>query len=352
MSKIKFKLFDKFFSQKNDLANKNSYQKSTNNKTYFSNVVPPINKNKENFSNSTFNDIDYHEKNYDDKNIQVTSSYIIPLQEKKRVPINETFIKAKDGCYEQPQTYNTMEIVSYKNSFKIPKPISREIKSEKLKQLLLLFISIMTLIIATTFIGLYFGMVNISIIPHPIITIPLTIVAITIILINIIEFVTLRREVELYIERTLKGTLLPPNFIIRNYRKIHINLIIINWLSISSYIVLGIMIGIMFLISGQKLTFIVQSWTVNVPNLIKDAVTLTIILAVIFCIHMINIVIFRFRKRNIISYYGYEIIDPQELNEYKKKINRICMVITLGFLSLLFFAIVIPIFVLKRRKKK
>lgn len=352
MSKIKFKLFDKIFSQKDNLSSKDSFEKINNNKQYFSNVVPPINKNKENNNNSEFNQMDYNEKSYDDKNMQITSSYIIPLQEKKTVPINETFIKAKDMYYEQPQTYNTMEIVSYKNSFKIPKPISREIKSEKLKQLLLLFISVMTLIIAVTFIGLFYGTVQVTIIPHPVITIPLAIVAVAIILINIIEFVTLRREVDLYIERTLKGSLLPPNFIIRNYRKIHANLIIINWLSISSYIVLAIVIGIMFLISGQKLTFIVQSWTVNVPNLIKDAVTLTIILGVILCLHMINIVIFKFRKRNIISYYGYEIINPQELNEYKKKINRICMIITIGFASLIFFAIVIPIVVLKRRKKK
>ncbi|WP_395472997.1 MSC_0882 family membrane protein [Spiroplasma endosymbiont of Nomada rufipes] len=352
MSKIKFKLFDKFFSQKNRLSDKEGYQKSTNNNTYFSNVVPPINKNKENIHNSDFNENDYNEKKYDGKNIQVTSSYIIPLQEKKTVPINENFTKEKDMYYDQPQTFNTMEIVSYKNSFKIPKPISREIKSEKLKQLILLFIGVMTLIIASTFIGLYFGMINIKIIPHPVITIPLAIIALTIILINIIEFVTLRREVDLYIERTLKGSLLPPNFIIRNYRKIHANLIIINWISISSYIVLGIIIGIMFLISGQKLTFIIQKWTVNVPDIIKDAITLTIILGVILFIHMINIVIFKFRKRNIISYYGYEIINPQELNQYKKKINRICMIITIGFTALIFFAIVIPIFVLKRRKKK
>lgn len=353
MSKIKLKLFDKFFSQKDRLSNKEDYQKSTNNKTYFSNVVPPINKNKENINNYDFNEMNYNQKNYDGKNMQVTSSYIIPLQEKKTVLINETFTKAKDMYYDQSQTFNTMEIVSYKNTFKIPKPISREIKSEKLKQLILLFIGVITLIIASTFIGLYFvGMVNIKIIPNPVITIPLAIFALTIILINIIEFVTLRREVELYIGRTLKGSLLPPNFIIRNYRKIHANLIIINWLSISSYIVLGIIISIMFLISGQKLTFIIQKWTVNIPDIINYAITLTIILCFILFIHMINIVIFKFRKRNIISYYGYEIINPQELSEYKKKINRICMIITIGFASLIFFAIVIPIFVLKRRKKK
>lgn len=352
MSKIKSKLFDKFFSEKDNSSNKDDYKKTINNKTYFSNVAPPIIKSKEYINNSEFNKVNYSENKYDAKNIEVTSSYIIPLQGKKATSNNETVIKSQDIDYQQPQIFNTMEIVSYKNSFKIPKPISREIKSEKLKQLLLLFISIMTLIIATTFIGLYFGMSKIKIIPHPIITIPLAIIALAIALINIIEFVTLRREVELYIERTLKGSLLPPNFIIRNYRKIHTNLIIINWISISSYIILGIITGIMFLISGQKLTFIVQSWTVNVPDIIKDAITLTIIIGIILCIHMTNIVIFKFRKRNIISYYGYEIINPQELNEYKKKINRICMWITIGFVSLIFFAITIPIFVLKRRKKK
>lgn len=354
MSKTKFKLFDKFFSSKDNLTNKDIYEQPINKQqSYFSNVVPPINKKQKNINNVEFNHINDNEKNYDAKNIEITSSYIIPLQEKKTSPFNDqSFVKPKDIYYQEPSTFNTMEIISYKSSFKIPKPISREIKSEKLKQLLLLFISIMTLIIAATFIGLYFGMTKIKIIPHPAITIPLAIISLTIALINIIEFITLRREVELYIERTLKGTLLPPHFIIRNYRKIHCNLIIINWISVSSYVLLSIVIGIMFLISGQKLTFIVQAWTVTVPNIIKDAVTLTVVLAIIFCVHMINIVIFKFRKRNIISYYGYEIINPQELNDYKKKINRICMFITIGFVSLIFFAITIPIFVLKRRKKK
>ncbi|WP_342276660.1 MSC_0882 family membrane protein [Spiroplasma endosymbiont of Nebria brevicollis] len=343
MSKLKSKLFSKLFIQKENLSSTDKHDKLPNANPYFSNVVPP----------SINNNIDTPDVNNfsESKHLQVTSSYIMPLQEKSENI--ESFSTPKSTYYEPPHLFNTMALVSFKNNFKIPKPISREIKSEKLKQLLLLLISFASLVVTSTFIGLFFGDTSKSkYIPHPVLMIPLSIICAAIVLINIIEFLTLRREVDLYIERTLKGSLLPPNFIIRNYRKIHTNLIILNWVCISSYICLGIAIGIMFLISGQKLTFIVQSWTVQVPKLTQDAVTLTIVLCVIFTIHVINFVLFKFRKRNIISYYGYEIINPQELNEYKKKINRICMWIVIGFATLILFAIIIPIIVVKRRKRR
>lgn len=346
MSKLKSKLFNKLVLQKDNLSVADKHDKTLNNNAYFSNVVPPINKNNNNVDIDTPDVNDFSEP----KNLQVTSSYIIPLQEK--VENAESFNIPKPTYYKPPYLFNTMALVSFKNDFKIPKPISREIKSEKLKQLLLLLISFASLTVTCTFIGLFFSGAKDKYIPHPVLMIPLAIICVVIILVNIIEFLMLRKEVDLYIERTLKGSLLPPNFIIRNYRKIHTNLIILNWICITSYVGLGIIIGIMYLISGQKLTFIVQSWTVQVPKITQDAATLTIVLGVIFTIHMINFVLFKFRKRNIISYYGYEIINPQELNEYKKKINRICMWIVIGFVSLIFFAIVIPIIVVKRRKRK
>lgn len=345
MSKIKSKLFDKLFLQKDNLSNNSDYE-NLSNMTYFSNVVPPIK------NNSEF-DQNLENQSYDNnKSIQITNSYIVPVAKDTRIDNTQSFINQKHTYYEQPAIIDTMSLISFKNSFKIPKPISWEIKAEKLKHLILFFVSFAVLVITTTFSGLYISNINIKFIPHPVLTIPLAIIALVIALINIIEFISLKKEVELYIERTLKGSLLPPNFIIRNYRKIHTNLIILNWISINCYVVLIISIGIMFLISSQKLTFIIQSWTVTIPNIIKDAFTLVIVLGIIFIIHMINIVLFKFRKRNIISYYGYEIINIQELNQYKKKINRICMLITIGFVSLIFFAIVIPIWVFKKRKKK
>lgn len=344
MPKLKSKLFSKLFIQKENLSSADKSDKLPNANPYFNNVVPPSINN---------NNIDAPDVNNfsEPKHLQVTSSYIVPLQEKSKN--TESFSTTpKSNYYEPPHLFSTMALVSFKNNFKIPKPISREIKSEKLKQLLLLLISFASLVVTSTFIGLFFGNAKHKYIRHPVLMIPLAIICAAIVLINIIEFLTLRREVDLYIERTLKGSLLPPNFIIRNYRKIHTNLIILNWVCISSYICLGIAIGIMFLISGQKLTFIVQSWTVQVPKLTQDAVTLTIVLVVIFTIHIINFVLFKFRKRNIISYYSYEIINPQELNEYKKKVNRICMWIVIGFVSLILFAIIIPIIVVKRRRRK
>lgn len=345
MSKLKSKLFSKLFMQKENLSVANNYDKLPDNNVHFSNVVPPaINENNINVDIPNANNFS------EPKSLQATSSYIIPLQEK--VENNENFNTSKPTYYESPNLFDTRGLAIFKNDFKIPKPISREIKSEKLKQLLLLLISFALLVVACTFIVLFFSGDKDKYIPHAALMIPLAIICAAIFLVNVIEFLALRREVGLYIERTLKGTLLPPNFIIRNYRKIHTNLIILNWVCISSYIVLGLAIGMMFLISGQKLTFIVQSWTVQVPKITQDAVTLTIILGVIFTINVINFVLFRFRKRNIISYYGYEIINPQELNDYKKRINRICMWITIGFASLILFAIIIPIIIVKRRKCK
>lgn len=345
MSKLKSKLFSKLFVKKENLSVANNCDKLPNNNVHFSNVVPPaINKNNIDVNIPSVNNFS------EPKSLQATSSYIIPLQEK--VENNESFSTPKPTYYESPNLFGTKGLVSFKNDFKIPKPISREIKSEKLKQLLLLIISFTSLVVTCTFIGLFFSGNKNKYIPHAALMIPLAIICAAIVLINIIEFLALRREVDLYIERTLKGTLLPPNFIIRNYRRIHTNLIILNWVCISSYIILGLAIGMMFLISGQKLTFIVQSWTVQVPKITQDAITLTIILGVIFTIHVINFVLFRFRKRNIVSYYGYEIINPQELNDYKKRMNRICMWITIGFASLILFAIIIPIIIVKRRKRK
>lgn len=74
-----------------------------------------------------------------------------------------------------------------------------------------------------------------------------------------------------------------------------------------------------------------------------EAVTLSVILAILLFIHMMNFVFFKRRKTNIISYYGYEVVSPGDLEIYKKKINRICMIITICFLAIIFFAIVIPI---------
>jgi len=83
-----------------------------------------------------------------------------------------------------------------------------------------------------------------------------------------------------------------------------------------------------------------------------EAITLSVILGLLFFFHMMSIILFKKRKNNIVSYYGYEIVSPNDLEAYKKKINRICLIIFISFLAIIFFAIAIPILVIKRRKKK
>lgn len=339
MAKWKEKFSSKILNNK-----KNESHEQQNSTDYFHNIVPPISNNLDGSNNIKKISNDEFQEMHDFKNVQVTSAFVIPL--------NEGLKQAPQYQQEQNSNIDTMALVSFKNNFKIPKALSFEIRIEKLKQLMMVLLSLIVISISSTFIGFYFSKLNLSYIPHPVVTIPLVIFALMILAVNLVDFFSLKKEVNLYIEKTLKGSLVPPSFVIRNYRKIHGRLIIFNWLFSFCYIVLGLISLIMYLISGQKLTFLIQSWTVTVPNLINEAVTLSIVLAILFFLHMMNFVFFKKRKNNIISYYGYEIINPTDLEVYKKKINRICMIITISFLAIIFFAIAIPILVVRRRKKK
>lgn len=343
MAKWKTKLTEKVFNSKKPDSHESQKQND-----YFHNIVPPITNNLDRTNTSG----DY-QKIHDVKNVQVTSSFVIPLNEKTKqihFPENNNLLQQEPTINENKM--DTMALISFKNNFKIPKAISFEIRIEKLKQLLMSLLSLIVIATCSTFIGFYFSKLNLNYIPHPVLTIPLVIFSLMILAVNLVDFMTLKKEVNLYIEKTLKGSLMPPSFIIRNYRKIHGRLIIFNWLFSFCYILIGLITLIMYLISGQKLTFLVQAWTVTVPDLKTEAITLSILLGVLFFIHMMSIVFFKKRKGNVISYYGYEVVSPTDLEVYKKKINRICMIITISFFAIIFFAIAIPILVVRRRKKK
>lgn len=342
MAKWRTKFISKIFNNSSG-KNNNENHTSQNNNDYFHNVVPPIVSGLDSSINNANANNDFN-KIHDTKDSSVTSSFVIPLNENQQKPYS----------YEQNQNnqFNTASLISFKSNFKIPKVLSFEIRVEKIKQLLMILFSLVVITISSLFIGFYFSDLKLNFISHPVITIPLLMVSLTLLAINFIDFFSLKKEVNLYIEKTLKGSLIPPSFIIRNYRKIHGRLIIFNWLFTFCYIILGLITLFMYLLSGQKLTFLVQSWTVTVPNLKTEAITMSVILAVLFLIHLINIIFFRKRKSNIISYYGYEVINPVELESYKKKINRICLIVTIAFIAIIFFAIAIPTYFLRKKKKK
>lgn len=346
MSKIKDKIIKKILNEKKDESLNST---NTSNDVFNNNLVPPLFvNNKENKLTSENNEWNQTSSDYkkitDIKDINVTSSFFVPLKE-------ENLIEGELNYKNQEVKYDK-SLIDLQNNFKIPKAISFEIRILKLKSLFFMFFSFITLIIASLFIAFWFTNKKIiEYIPHPAITIILDIVALTVFLVNFVEYFSLRKEVELYIQRTIKGTLLIPNFIIKNYKKIHARNIVFNWVFITCYVFLGIIALIMFFISNQKITFFVQSWTVTVPDIKQDAITLFIILLIMFFIHMMNYVFFKKRKTNITSYYGYEIVNPTELEAYKKKVNRVCLIIFISFIFIIFFAIAIPILISRRKKK-
>lgn len=348
MIKKKWKLAAKLFEQKQEQGHENINATAND---YFHNIVPPVN----NALEPNENNLD---KIHDLKNVQVTSSFVIPLNN-QQPQINQNPQPQVNNYYQQEptnlkqnQNLDQMSLLNLKNGFKIPKAISFEIKIEKLRQLMMAVFAFMVMIVSSIFIGFYFAKYQLKYTPHPVLTIPLLLFSFMICVVNCLDFMALKREVNLYIERTLKGSLMPPNFIIRNYRKIHGRLIIFNWLYSFLYVTLGLATAIVWLISGHKIIFFVESWTVIIPNLKTEAVTLSVILGLLFFFHMMSIILFKKRKNNIVSYYGYEVVNPTDLETYKKKINRICLITFISFLAIIFFAIAIPILVLKRRKKK
>lgn len=77
---------------------------------------------------------------------------------------------------------------------------------------------------------------------------------------------------------------------------------------------------------------------------------MAIIIGTMLLIHLINLILFRKRTANIIGYFGSMVMSDQQIIEYTKRINRICLVCFIVALIILFFLISIPILILRRQK--
>ncbi len=77
---------------------------------------------------------------------------------------------------------------------------------------------------------------NENLIPHSILMISLCIVSLGLFFISLFDWIKIKKEVEGYLKKAKLGNNVIPNFIIANYRKMHIRSIIINWVAFPLYI--------------------------------------------------------------------------------------------------------------------
>ncbi|WP_342223690.1 MSC_0882 family membrane protein [Spiroplasma endosymbiont of Asaphidion curtum] len=267
--------------------------------------------------------------------------------------------------YQEPYlSYNEPEAqeLSYRSlSLKtIPKEIANEVRSEKYRLVLTMIIGFLGIISSSIPLILWFlkhqniVIDNENLIPHPTLMIPLCIVSLGLFFISLFDWIKIKKEVEGYLKKAKLGNNVIPNFIIANYRKMHIRSIIINWVAFPLYIIGAMVIAILYGLSGaiqpKIFGFLILDMTIR--DLTTEIIILTGILFALFFLQVLNIIFVRKRKANIIGFYGYEIINPYEMYELKRAINRRCLWIWLTIIAIIFFVIAIPIWLLRRKKIK
>ncbi len=245
----------------------------------------------------------------------------------------------------------------------VPKPIIKEIRIEKIKNLFTAFLmfvaTFITVGLATLFYVAQFNNINtiigisVGAIPNPILMIVLSIITVGIAFISIFAYKQIHDEANSYYHQLKQNDHRVPNFIIANYKKMIKNKIIINWLAYPSYVILLIVLGI--LVGLQQYvgrSFSIGFWSLGtIKNLKPEIFTVTIIIVSLLALHVLNLVLIKKRKANIVGYYGYDIVMQEDVKAISKKVNRICLIVFICSLLLLVLLIFIPIALAKRKKE-
>lgn len=263
-----------------------------------------------------------------------------------------------------PQQYAHQQYFDYQNlplqHFNLPKELAAEVRSEKYRLILTMILSFIIVLSSLLPLILWFLKNNNLVIdtyeylPHPVIMSPIFILSIGFFFVAIFDFIKIKREVDTYLRRFHFGSTIIPNFIISNYKKMHVRTIILNWIAFPTYIFGTIIVAILYGLSktNNPIIFGFIQLKIIIKDLSTEIIILTSVLFSIFFLQILNIIFIRKRKANIIGFYGYEIVNPHELELLKKKINRRCFLIFLAFIVVLTFVIAVPILLLRRKTKK
>lgn len=275
----------------------------------------------------------------------------------------QVYNQYQDGHYNSSSQFVNPHYFDSKNQqFTLPKELASEVRNEKYRLILTMILSF--IIILSTLIPLILWIIKNSkdnlviddfgLLPHPVILSPFLIIAVGFFFTAIFDFIKIKREVDTYLRRFHFGSTIIPNFIINSYKKMHMRTIIINWIAFPSYFFGAIIIGILYSLSklDNPKIFGFILLTVKIKDLSTEIIIFTIVLFSIFFLQILNIIFIRKRKANIIGFYGYEIVNPSELEVLKKKINRRCFIIFLILIVTLTFIISVPILLLRRLRKK
>ncbi len=371
------------FSRKKDNNIPNNYNnQEPNNPLHNSNpnnFIRPNNQNNNNIPNNySNNNVTTPNSNNPQQNQQYPNQNI-PAQNQsypnQNIPQqNQQYPNQNFNRNQVLNTYNSnkeMKISNTKINSLMPKTIAYEIKSEKWRSIIFIFIGLFlsflfSIFLAGYYIGIQYAAVNniefknlkfwgmeLGKIPLPFISITFMLLGVFMVIFGIINILQIKREANHYIYNVDKGQEIIPNFIIENYKKMIKRSIMVSWFSFTSYVLAGIVLGLLYAFQqyvGQ--VFSLGFWSLGrVKNLNTEIYINISFLISVFFMQLFSILLTKKRKSNIIGYYGKSVISPEEENLIRKKTNRLCLIILIVLIVLITLLIIIPWW-LGRRKKE
>lgn len=142
-----------------------------------------------------------------------------------------------------------------------------------------------------------------------------------------------------------------PSFIIIFYKKMIVRKIILNWITVFVFLFGLLSLGILFFLNNQydngNKDFYIGFWKLfSLKNLDSEINITLIILIIVYTINIFSLIITKKNKNDIIKNFGYEVISSEEIENLKKKTNKICLIVFLSIITILLFLIFV---LLKKR---
>ncbi|WP_051636037.1 MSC_0882 family membrane protein [Mesoplasma photuris] len=242
------------------------------------------------------------------------------------------------------------------DSVKIPREIAKEIKLEKFRIFGISLVAFICLSVSLFFVilsytakdGKNFLNIDPKYVPSPIGMFFLMGFGIVILALAMIDFSHIVKDVKKYKSDLIMGVETIPYFIRRNYKSLITRPIYTNWTAFFIYIFGGASIGITYAIN----TLNINDTNVLFGKLNTEIIIMIAIEIITLIMHVGSLILVRYRKGNINTYYGYEPIEIEEAKDLRKRASRTCIILFFGFLAIVLFFIIIPYMIVRKKKGK
>lgn len=261
-----------------------------------------------------------------------------------------------------PYLYTRNPLTIAEANHLLAKPIAREIIAEKLRSLTILLLGLGGLLTTIFFIILHFQIgSNSSVIGIPASSIPnfwlmlvCCILSFGLFAWGVLNMRQIVHESQTYLEQCRQGFNTLPQFILTNFKRMVRRAVIWNWICIPSYLILAVVLGMLIWLNtytGHTFSFAFWSFGV-IPSLDSEIITVAIVSASLLFLHVLNGILVKKRKINIIGYFGSEVMNNDQVRDISKRTNRVCLACFILFMVVIFFVISVPLLLFRKKKGK